>query len=150
MLKLSETFMKLWLVSMCELIFYNKWTITKLIETFQIKLETVESIPEHPDTSFLNHFMMKNHNNKLLILTIPIFPKISWNQENLKHQNQILHITRKTDFSSSLLEWTSLLKTKNCSMELEKFITDFQNCSMKLEKFIMDFQKLFYGIENSP
>ena len=119
---------------MCELIFYNKWTITKLIETFQIKLETVGSIPEHPDTSFLNHFMMKNHNNKFLILTIPIFPKISWNQENLKHQNQILHITRKTDFSSSLLEWTSLLKTKklfygvgeihhrlpkNCSMELE-------------------------------
>ena len=96
---------------MCELIFYNKWTITKLIETFQIKLETVGSIPEHPDTSFLNHFMMKNHHNKMFNLHQTRFPKISSNfgtleSRKLKHQNQILHIKRKTDFSSSLLEWT--------------------------------------------
>ena len=139
---------------------------------------------------------MENHHNKIFNLHQTRFPKISSNfgtleSRKLKHQNQILHITRKTDFSSSLLEWTSLLKTKklfygvgkihhrlpkncsmelekfitdfqkivlwswrnssqtskNCSMELEKFITDFQkNCSMELEKFITDFQKLFYGI----
>ena len=49
---------------MRELIFYNKWTITKLIETFQIKLETVGPIPEHPDASFLNHFMILIWNGK--------------------------------------------------------------------------------------
>ena len=43
LLNLSEIFMKLWLVSMCDVIFYNIWTITEWIETLQINLPNFEN-----------------------------------------------------------------------------------------------------------